>query len=210
MSAPLAGKFQDHYALLGVDPKADSETIQQAYMKLAQRYHPKSPTGDPEKFEAINLAYEVLSDTSLRASFDQVKGVTREESAPKFSGLEFFEALGREAALRVALLCVLHDRRRTNPSRPSLSMRHLEGIMDVSSDGLVAAIWYLKQRGLTVADDKSSLQITVDGMDFLESKKPSPEDVLPFIKGASTPSPAAKAGQPESVLSVLNRALTRA
>jgi len=37
---------------------------------------------------------------------------------------------------------------------------------------------------------------------------------MPFIKGSNAPaaeaSPAAKTGQPESVLSVLNRALTRA
>lgn len=214
MSAPLAGKFQDHYAILGVDPKADSDTIQQAYSKLAKKYHPKSPTGDAEKFEALNQAYEVLVDPSLRAAFDQVKGVTREESAPKFSGPAFFEALGREAALRVAILCVLHDRRQTNPSRPGLSMRHLENIVDASNEELTGSLWYLKQRGLAVADDKSSLQITVDGMDFLEGRKPAPDDVMPFIKGANAPaaaaSPAAKPAQPESVLSVLNRALTRA
>jgi len=210
MSAPLAGKFQDHYALLGVDPKADSETIQQAYSKLAQKYNPKSPTADAEKFEAVNQAYEVLMDPSLRNAFDQVKGVTREESIPKFSGAAFFEALGREAAMRLAILCVLHDRRRTNPSRPGLSMRHLENIVDATTDEVISSLWYLKQRGLAVSDDKSSLQITVDGMDFLETRKPTPEDVMPFIKGATLPAPAANTGQPESVLSVLNRALTRA
>jgi len=217
MSAPLAGRFQDHYAILGVDPKTDSEVIQQAYAKLAQKYNPKtSPTGNAEKFEALNIAYEVLSDPSLRASFDQVKGVTREESAPKFSGQDFFTALGRDSAMRIAILCVLYDRRRGYPSRPSLSMRHLESILEASPDELASSLWYLKQRGLAVADDKSSLQITVDGMDFLEKKMPTPEDVMPFIKSATLPAGKAsavhqpsKAGEPESVLSVLNRALTR-
>jgi curved DNA-binding protein CbpA len=221
MSAPLS-KFQDHYAVLEIDPKSDSETVQQSYSKLAQRYHPNSDTRDPEKFEAVNLAYEVLSDPELRAGFDKVKGVGHDEGAPKFTGVEFFELLGRESLLRVALLCVLYDRRRSKPITPSLSMRHLEMILDATADEMMSALWYLKQRALVRSDDKSSLQITVDGMDFLENKKPSPDDVMRFIKTsaiANSPAPAATQAAPtqpapkaenESVRSVLNRVLARA
>lgn len=216
MSAPPAGKFQDHYAVLGIDPKSDSETIQQAYAKLAQKYHPKnSATADPEKLEAVNLAYEVLSDPELRSGFDRLKGLSQ-EGPPKFSGPGFFDALGRESLLRSAVLCVLYDRRRTKPFTPSLSMRHLEGILNATTEELNSVLWYLKQRGLAAADDKSSLQITVDGMDFLESRKPSPEEVMPLIKhdGLAKPpaKPAespAKPAEPESILSVLNRARAR-
>src|ERR1700676_5199214 len=191
MSSPLA-KFQDHYAVLDVDPKSDSETIQAAYAKLAQRYQSKSPTADAEKFEAVNLAYEVLSDAELRSGFDKVKGVGKDESAPKFTGVEFFELLGRESLMRIALLCVLYDRRRSKPVAPSISMRHLEMILDATPDEMMSALWYLKQRALVRSDDKSSLHITVDGMDFLENKKPSPDEVMRFIKqdavaGAKTP-----------------------
>ena len=182
MSAPLAGKFQDHYAILGVDPKSDSETIQRSYTKLAQKYHANSSTADPEKFGAVNMAYEILADPALRREFDKIKGVGQEEGPPKFSGLGFFEALGRDSLLRSALLCVLYDRRRTKPFTPSLSMRQIESTLEVTSEELGAALWYLKQRGLVASDDKSSLQITVDGMDFLENNKPSPEAVMKFIK----------------------------
>jgi curved DNA-binding protein CbpA len=202
MSAPLAGKFQDHYAILGIDPKSDSETIQRAYAKLAQKYHPSSSTADPEKFTAVNIAYEILADPELRREFDKIKGVGQEEGPPKFSGLDFFEALGRDSLLRCALLCVLYDRRRTKPFTPSLSMRQIEGTLDVTTEELGAALWYLKKRGLVSSDDKSSLQITVDGMDFLENNKPSPQSVMSFIK------PAAIAGG-DSVGSVLKRALNR-
>src|SRR5262249_52137715 len=134
MSAPLAGKFQDHYTVLAIDPKSDSETIQKAYSKLAQKYHPNnSETGDREKFEAVNQAYEVLSDPELRLAFDKIKGIGPEEGSPKFSG-DFFDAFGRETALRTAILCVLYDRRRTKPLTPSLSMRHLENILDASPE----------------------------------------------------------------------------
>ena len=232
MSAPAAGKFQDHYAVLDIDPKSDSDVIQSAYAKLAQRYQPKSPTADAEKFEAVNLAYEVLSDAELRSSFDKIKGVGQDQSAPKFTGVEFFDLLGRESLLRVALLCVLYDRRRSKPAAPSLSVRHLEMILEATADEVVSALWYLKQRALVRSDDKSSLQITVDGMDFLEAKKPTPDEVMRFIKpdavegekfvapippAAGVPAakaetvaiPAAKA-ETESVRSVLNRVLARA
>src|SRR5271155_2947762 len=117
MSAPPAGKFQDHYAVLGIDPKSDSDTIQQAYSKLAQKYYPKNAeTGDPEKFEALNLAYEVLSDPEQRILFDKVKGVGEQDGSPKFTGVHFFDRLGREAVLRTVVLCVLYDRRLTKPS----------------------------------------------------------------------------------------------
>jgi len=218
MSAPLAGKFQDHYAVLGIDAKADSDAIQRAYAKLAQKYYPNnSATGDPEMFEAVNTAYETLSDPELRSVFDKVKGVGQEEGGPKFSGVEFFDALGREAVRRAAILCVLYDRRLTKPSTPSISMRHLELIVEATAAELSSAIWYLKQRGLAASDDKSSLQITVAGMDFLESKKPTPEDVMPFIKQAAIVAKEAAIvvdqSQPErekeSVLSTLNRALAK-
>jgi DnaJ domain len=211
MSAPLAGKFQDHYVVLGIEPKADSETIQQAYSKLAQKYHPNNAaTGDVELFEAVNMAYETLTDPELRAVFDRLKGVGQEQGPPKFSGLEFFDALGREAARRTAVLCVLYDRRLNKPSTPSLSMRHLEVIIDATPSELSSALWYLKKRGLAASDDKSSLQITVDGMDFLENQRPSAQDVLPFIKDSGGPAvPAKPSPENAAVMNKLNRALAR-
>jgi len=205
MSAPLAGKFQDHYAVLGIDPKSDSETIQQAYSKLAQRYYPNNAeTGDPEKFEALNLAYEVLSDPQQRIIFDKVKGVGQDEGTPKFTGVSFFDALGREAVLRTVVLCVLYDRRLNKPSTPSLSMRHLELIVEATAVQIGSALWYLKQRGWAASDDKSSLQITVDGIEYLENNRPLPEDVMPLIKPAAIANPQRQA---ESVLSSFNRVL---
>jgi curved DNA-binding protein CbpA len=199
MSSASASKFQDHYALLGVDPKADSDAIQLAYTRLAQKYNPgNKETGNAEKFEALNIAYEVLSDPALRQSFDQTKGVNQDDSAPKFSGLEFFESRGRESNLRIAVLCVLYDRRRTKSFTPSLSMRHIENILDADHEELNFAVWYLKQRGFAVADDKSNLQISVEGMDFLEQNRPSAEAIMPFIRPAHLKTPKAEPAKPVS------------
>ena len=185
MSSPAAGKFQDHYEVLGVDHKAATEAIQAAYSRMAEKYHPRTGTvPDQEKFDAVTLAFEVLSDPDLRSDFNKLKGIGADEK-PKFSGAPFFEAYRRDSHLRVGLLCVLYDRRRSKPFTPSLSMRHIEGIFNASSQELNFALWYLKQRDLVVADDKSSLQITVNGMDYLEANPASAELVLPMIKAAS-------------------------
>ena len=97
-------------------------------------------------------------------------------------------------------------------------MRRVESILECTSEGLNFALWYLKQRNLVASDDKSALQITVDGMDFLESNKPAAEDVMAFIKpSAITGAPAQSQAKPsiqpkpevESVMATLNRALAR-
>lgn len=219
MSSSAAGKFQDHYALLGVETNADSETIQAAYSKFAQKYHPgNASTGDKDKFEAVNQAFEVLSDPGLRASFDKVKGVDHETGDPKFTGVEFFHRLTQSALLRSAVLCILYDRRQVNSFKPGLSMRHIEGMVQAPSEELNFAVWYLKKRNLVVVDDKSNMEITVDGMDFLEQHRPDVESVMPLFKQDAQAKPASQSEKPpvtgtktgEPVLSALNRALQRA
>jgi hypothetical protein len=227
MTATLDVELQDHYAVLGIDPQSVSETIQRAYAMLAQRYRPRnSATGDAEMFKALNVAYEVLSDPLRRREFDALKGVGQAGGDLKFSGVEFFNALGHEAVLRMAILCLLYDRRRTRPSLPGISMRSLETMVEATAVELSSALWYLKQRGLAVSDDQSSLQITADGMDFLVSKGPAPEDVMAMMKPAAfgiaqaqppettakkTPAmmPPAPNSDTESGLSTLQHALAR-
>ena len=171
---------------------------------------------------------EKTADAELRTGFDRIKGVGQDQSAPKFTGLDFFDALGREALLRVALLCVLYDRRKIKPLAPSISVRHLETILESTSDEMTSVLWYLKQRNLVRSDDKSSLHITVDGMDFVENKKPTADEVMRFIKPDAiayskvpeaspitpatvpTAAPSTAKAESESVRSVLNRVLARA
>lgn len=213
MSAPVAGKFQDHYIVLGVEPDADTDAIQAAYARLGDKY-----AGDTERLAILQQAYEVLSDPDLRASFDAVKGVDIEKGAPKFTGAEFFDALEKSAGLRSAVLSILYDRRRVKSFKPSLSNRHLDGMLLVTGEALNFALWYLKKRGFVIYDDKSAMEITVDGMDFLEQNRPSPEVVLQFIKPEAVVSPATSSvtrsvtspsPSREPVLNVLSRALQR-
>ncbi|MBM7087916.1 J domain-containing protein [Streptomyces sp. S12] len=64
---------QDFYRVLGVSRTASQDEIQQAYRKLARKYHPdvnKDP-GAEERFKDLNEAYSVLSDSRTRARYDR-------------------------------------------------------------------------------------------------------------------------------------------
>ncbi|MBL8050936.1 MAG: J domain-containing protein, partial [Anaerolineales bacterium] len=67
--------YKDYYKILGVERKAKAEDIRSAYRKLAMKYHPDKNPGDKkaeDKFKEINEAYQVLSDDSKRAKYDQL------------------------------------------------------------------------------------------------------------------------------------------
>jgi curved DNA-binding protein len=68
-------EYQDYYKTLGVDRKASEDEIKRAYRKLALQFHPDRNPGDKkseEKFKDINEAYQVLSDPTKRARYDQL------------------------------------------------------------------------------------------------------------------------------------------
>jgi curved DNA-binding protein len=66
--------FVDYYKTLGVAKNASAEDIKKAYRKLARKYHPDVNPNDKEahkKFQQINEAHEVLSDSEKRKKYDQ-------------------------------------------------------------------------------------------------------------------------------------------
>lgn len=66
--------MRDPYDILGVSRTADEAAIKAAYRKLAKRHHPDLHPGDPkaaERFQEINAANDILSDTEKRGRFDR-------------------------------------------------------------------------------------------------------------------------------------------
>ncbi|MFJ8826552.1 DnaJ C-terminal domain-containing protein [Streptomyces sp. NPDC102467] len=64
---------RDYYDVLGVQRNASSDDIQQAFRKLARKYHPdinKDPQAE-ERFKELNEAYSVLSDPKTRSRYDR-------------------------------------------------------------------------------------------------------------------------------------------
>lgn len=65
---------RDYYEVLGISRDADENEIKKAYRKLAMKHHPDRNAGDTkaeEKFKEAKEAYEILSDVSKRAAYDQ-------------------------------------------------------------------------------------------------------------------------------------------
>jgi curved DNA-binding protein CbpA len=62
-----------HYEVLGVTEEATTETIKEIYKKLVLVYHPDKcgPNISTEKFQKIQLAYEILSNNTRRAEYDR-------------------------------------------------------------------------------------------------------------------------------------------
>lgn len=58
-----------HYETLGVAETATAEEIKKAYRRLASQHHPDRG-GDTAKFQAIQSAYDVVSDPQRREQYD--------------------------------------------------------------------------------------------------------------------------------------------
>src|SRR3954469_9436286 len=67
---------KDYYAALGVPKTASQAEIKKAYRKLARQHHPDANKGEAaseEKFKEISEAYDVLSDETKRAEYDEAR-----------------------------------------------------------------------------------------------------------------------------------------
>jgi len=65
---------RDYYEVLGVSRTAPADEIKKAYRRLAMKHHPdrnKDDTSAAGKFKEAKEAYEVLSDSEKRATYDR-------------------------------------------------------------------------------------------------------------------------------------------
>ena len=67
-------EFVDYYKILGIEKNATAKDIKDAYRKLARKHHPDLNPNDKDakvRFQKINEANEVLSDSDKRKKYDQ-------------------------------------------------------------------------------------------------------------------------------------------
>jgi hypothetical protein len=85
---------QDHYEVLGVDPKAPDEVVRAAYRALVAKYHPDRNPGDRDaglKLKRLNAAFAVLGDPEKRRQYDELTSApepTEKEASPPPSRAE--------------------------------------------------------------------------------------------------------------------------
>jgi len=84
------------YEILGVAKDAGSAAIKAAYRKLAQQHHPDKG-GDKDRFQAIQQAYEVLSDDERRADYDATGEVRQQGPTLRQEAMEIVCAVVDEA-----------------------------------------------------------------------------------------------------------------
>jgi molecular chaperone DnaJ len=87
----MATPTRDPYEVLGIQRDADETQIKKAFRKLARELHPDVNRHDPdaeEKFKEAAEAYEILSDSERRATYDRYghDGLRSGGFAPNFEG----------------------------------------------------------------------------------------------------------------------------
>ena len=98
IEAEMVDIVDDPYQTLGVARDASAKDIRAAYRKLAKQHHPDLNPGSKtseERFKAISVANELLSDVEKRAKFDrgEIDGAGQEK-APRPSYREYADAEG--------------------------------------------------------------------------------------------------------------------
>jgi len=161
----------DYYEILQISPNAEPETVHRVFRLLAQRYHPdNAETGNEAQFRALNDAYRVLSDPEQRARYDVIHTRLRQERWRLVaSGAEAENNFDAERGIRLTVLEVLYTRRRLELDSPGLSPLDLEKLIGRAREHLEFTIWFLIQKKFITRSDGSMLQITVDGVEYLES-----------------------------------------
>jgi preprotein translocase subunit Sec63 len=78
----------DWYGILGVDLRADNDTVRKQYMKLALMLHPdkNKSVGADGAFKHVSEAWSILSDKERRAAYDEKINVKAQKGSTIFGG----------------------------------------------------------------------------------------------------------------------------
>ncbi len=166
-------QFTNWYEVLGIPPAATAEEVTRVYQQLSTKLRPENKaTGDARRFQEVKSAYDVLSSTERRRAFDQELRLRPTGSGPIFQSKEFADDVDAEINRRLGILCLLYNQRKIDPVYPGLSVAQLETLMSTPREDLEFSFWYLKQKRLVLADDRSTMTILCEGIDFIEENLP--------------------------------------
>ena len=171
----------DYYELLQISPNADSDTIHRVFKYLAARLHPdNAATGNQQKFQQVQAAYDVLSNPIRRREYDLKRKETQIQ--PLSLSIDFMDQFDGELNRRMAVLSVLYYRRRTNAHKPDVSLGEIEERMGFPRDYLDFTLWYLQKKKFVDRTDNACFSLTAEGVDFVERERTK----LPLLNGLLT------------------------
>jgi len=79
-------KRKDYYTMLGLNRDASPAAIKRAYRRLVKQCHPDTAASEStEEFQALQAAYETLSDADRRRRYDEALGERERERAEPLS-----------------------------------------------------------------------------------------------------------------------------
>lgn len=191
--------FVDYYELMQISPNAELETIHRIYKMLATRYHPdNAETGDMGRFLLLNEAYETLADADRRAAYDAYYEQNIVRPMEIFETKEFDLGVDGEANRRMGILCLLYNRRRSNPDDPGLSLLEFEATMSAPREHLLFTMWYLKEQDCVRQNESSDYVITGTGVDYVEAHLPQHKVLYKLLKAAESGTTRSTGRQPEA------------
>ncbi|KAI0160540.1 DnaJ domain protein [Xylariaceae sp. FL1272] len=186
-----------YYDALGVKPTATEIEIKKAYRKLAIVHHPDKNPNDPtahEKFQNIGEAYQVLSDTGLRAAYDKFGKDSAKPGEGFVDPAEFFSSIfGGEAFVDwIGEISLMKDLNSAMEISAEAEDPEAEGAAEASKEGAKEEDSTATPEGpkVTVEDESSSqpsapTDAKVTPEVPVPPRQPSP---APSASGTSTPS----------------------
>jgi curved DNA-binding protein CbpA len=84
----MAHQQADYYALLGVGRGASAADVDRAYRRAARATHPDVHPDDAsaaERFHAVTIAYETLSDPRRRTAYDHARPTVRKSTPARIA-----------------------------------------------------------------------------------------------------------------------------
>ena len=168
----------DYYELLQISPNADNETIHRVFKYMAARLHPDNAlTGNVQKFQQLQSAHDVLSNSVRRREYDAKRKETLVQ--PLSLSIDFMDQFDGEINRRMAVLSVLYYRRRRSANRPEVSLAEIEERLGFPRDYLDFSLWYLQKKKYVDRTDNACFSLTAEGVDFIEKERAT----LPILNG---------------------------
>ncbi len=115
----MATQKTDYYETLSVARDAAPDEIKRAFRRLAMEFHPdrNSEPGAEARFKEINEAYEVLSDSEKRGTYDRFGHAGLDGASSNSRGFEGFGPFGGFGDIFDAFFGAASQQRRRTPTR---------------------------------------------------------------------------------------------